>query len=818
MAEDPVGFIAWPGVMASYFVAEHRPAIAVAVSFDPAVADDPESIRQIWDTPLPLSLSLETSLFTSSVPFTTAQIDQTLDWIQTLSAFAAKDATEPPGRLELEFATEAQPLNPEPLFELTVSIGETAIRPHAICEVAANLERILDRKIAIDAHAGIWVVRSPSCRFLPAAPTIFAPRPLANHAVSDSAVPIWPYQRGTVLGFDGPPVPTAFAAVDLDAWGRGLASAVDRVLSPEFAAPIAILQGRTNHPPYVDDLRRAKGILAQRFSELVLPLYADQPADPRALAAARKAYSGAMLAALANAYAATAGVVFRAQIDAPLSPPGDGAREDEALELVGMTRATDSSVSMTEASLDLHSSAEQPLAFFVCADAGARSHIPLHWQFQPTGVTLGARRLKFAIPPGWLDLGGATVPLPLRSVPSPLTLLSQQACGRAAANPCSLDDLLSWDYSVEYEQADRCAQDQVHFSMSFDLLSSPSSTSGPDRLFHALAEFATVCPDVLEDLEGFLLPITESTPDDRIVAASAALASFVNLVARVAGEWPALEPSERSPAAGPFTITEMSALRTDSDGPQQALILRLEPPAGSPELIVPAIPGYSTPHPPSAAPYDYDFVSPDGEYLTVDEGRKVLRRKLASPSRNILVSRSARFAASLSRNAQLLFPNPRATAPEFVYDSGPVTFPTLCSAYLDCPQPVDLAHIPCASGPGARRTLAGYLTTFLERAFGPDPASIETRLSGSYEFEASPGLPATVPIFTDAAVAGLPDPTFLSRVILEWIRNTQPCRDGGTIRFDLMVASTATGAPLPLLRLRNVYVGLHDIADLQAVS
>jgi hypothetical protein len=122
-------------------------------------------------------------------------------------------------------------------------------------------------------------VTNPEC--------VFAARPLANCLLSDPAVPIWPYESGALLEFGGPSVSTAFTAVDLDVWGRTLAEAVDRVASEGFAV----------------DLRDVKETLAERFSELLAPLFADQVPDPEGLAAARDAYRKTLLTALANAYA-----------------------------------------------------------------------------------------------------------------------------------------------------------------------------------------------------------------------------------------------------------------------------------------------------------------------------------------------------------------------------------------------------------------------------------------------------------------------------------------------------------------------------------
>jgi hypothetical protein len=468
---------------------------------------------------------------------------------------------------------------------------------------------------------------------------LFAPRPLANFLWSDPAVPIWPYTSGSVLDFDGPSVPTAFTAIDLDVWGRALAEAIDRVTAAGHG----------------DAVRSVQETLAQRFSELMLPVFADQAPDPEGLAAAREAYRKTLLIALANAY----------------------------------------------------------------ADSGAAA--------------------------------------PLRSAPAPLVLVSQSA---------TIDGLLQWRYSVEYAQFDRAAEDQIGFILASEI---PPGAAGPtesNSFFQALAEFAAVYPALREDLEG----------QDPALA-EAARGSFVNVVARVVAEWSEAPPVPHAPADGMATITEF--------GRDGKLVIRVD---GASEVVTPLIAGYTTPAPPTGPPFEYEFVAPDGEYLGEIEGRALPRRQLLSPPRQILLSRTGAFAATVIRNAQF--------APDFIYHSGPVTFAAPVYPTIDSEEPVALTEF--ATPPS---TLAEYFKGLFDWVFGAGLAAVETSLSGKYELDG-----VAWPIFEAPGLTGAPDPAAIEGVVAQWMRETEPVREGGMLRFDFSVRS--------FLRLRNISVSIGDVAGL----
>src|SRR5579883_1368598 len=65
MVQDPVGFLAWPGVRASYSVPAGKDTLAITIAFDPAAAADDDATREIAEGPLALGMSTETSNITT---------------------------------------------------------------------------------------------------------------------------------------------------------------------------------------------------------------------------------------------------------------------------------------------------------------------------------------------------------------------------------------------------------------------------------------------------------------------------------------------------------------------------------------------------------------------------------------------------------------------------------------------------------------------------------------------------------------------------------------------------------------------------------
>jgi hypothetical protein len=319
-----------------------------------------------------------------------------------------------------------------------------------------------------------------------------------------------------------------------------------------------------------------------------------------------------------------------------------------------------------------------------------------------------------------------------------------------------VDGLLEWRYSVEYAQFDRAVQDEVRFTLAGAPVIGAGAASNP--LFLALAEFAVVYPEMRADVEG----------GDR-----EALGSVVNVLARVTAAWSIVPAVRNASDDGMATVTEF-----EQDG---RLVLRVE-------TMTPSIAGYTT----TGTTSDYQFVAPDGGYLAAVEGRALPRRQLLSAPGQIVESRTGTFAACVVRNARF--------APEFVYHSELVTFAAPFHARIEHEQPVSLTEF--ATPPN---TVAGYLRSLFERVFGGDPVAIETSLSGAYESDQG-----ALPIFLTTAM----DPAAIAEAVVNWMRENEPVREGAMLRFDLAVRSTASGAPVPLLRLRNLFVSIEDVAGL----
>ena len=761
-----------------------------------------------------------------------------------------------------------------------------------LLKIATGVAR--ERLSPAGSRMAIWVVRvglrrGEAISYVvrnPGEPLIFAPRPISTRAESRQDVPIWPYKSGEVMNFDGdPPLGVSFGDVDMDLWGRTFVEAVDYVLSPDFVTPARLVARKCGDADYLEPLLRAKDSLADSFSALVAPVFLQDRITTSEMEAAHETFKQRLLVRLSDLYASTAIVQFKVDIDADLTGQEEGKvaprlygtpLPKEAQEETGVQ--TSISLSSAKLSLNRTSPAEPALLTFVAesedrARGAAESYVLLDLEFQGLNIEHeiepgfdryeASSWLSFVVPlaprerfgvPWRVDLGPFTLPLPLRALPTPPSMMAQTGKASIKAvrerdvdggDAASLQSLLLWDYAFTYAQDYHEPQDEIHFAVEFSIKPQTSFGLDTDPLFEALAQFVTTYPDVQRDLEKTLRGVDASTADEETLkVARAAFLSLTRLVERVAGATAPgtggmvpFRSTEGIGGAEPYCFTSVETSKTMDDLDNPALLVGLtgKPPEGVGDPFL-EIPGYETERVEES--HDYGFVffaSKDGKksYLTAAEGRRIPERILTLPALDILARQDAWASAQLFRNDRTLDPNRRATNADFIYETPKVRFANPLYPTLEVSESIDISAIGANGKEPIRRSLAAHLaalfSALFEKTLVPDcTLQIECR----YDYAVNPALSAvSLPVFfrpprpfdiaRDAIVPddGCPsDPDVpvpavctLAAAVHDWASAHRPNLADGVLRFDITIFSHLSDTPKPLLRLPGPYVEVHHL-------
>jgi hypothetical protein len=433
----------------------------------------------------------------------------------------------------------------------------------------------------------LWAIRFSASRgidvrFAAQGAAYFSPAPLAvNLEGGEAAVPTYDAQlvpRYASRTFEG---------VDMEAWGRTFAEAVDRVLSPESATVIAAAD-----PDTYANLMRAKQVLARAMAAGVEPVYEPAPnVLPGDLATAREHFEQAALGSLAAAYSIASVVQAPATIAVSdgTGPPALAPRLFGAVQVRGGKTGggTDTGADAragadadTNAGADTNANAGAPvkaqpgvsvssaklalvaapperpayLTFFVSVADGsqaARVELDLQWRVRFAEHMAADARAEYGYEPSeWLrmarelpedplsfGLGELAVPIPARRYPA-APILEEQTAHQSPPGRRATDDPLSgrlqWDYAVALTLPQVAAQDALWVDVTYNL-----PVTGPPRgaaeeqqptLFQALASFDVAWP-VLE-------PHVARLADGDATPGPAAVAAAVwEQVQRVASAW-----------------------------------------------------------------------------------------------------------------------------------------------------------------------------------------------------------------------------------------------------------------------------------------
>lgn len=515
-------------------------------------------------------------------------------------------------------------------------------------------------------------------------------------------------------------------------------------------------------------------------------------------------------------------------------------------------------ISLTAAKVNLKNSDAVPLPFLVSGPELVRtqsgaiiSYIDLDTTYQGSSIehqigTLpnvadyrASTWLSFLSDPKPLraDLGHTQVPMLLRSFPAAPSMVSQEGKSSYVIVPNDLEKILNWDYSINYSQIVHYPQDELYFTVNFNVQDSPNRLEVIEDAFDELAEFVTVYPDQVEPvLRNTLMKIDAQTTDPAEFAAAAiALGSFNAMVGHViaaaANNSLIMSPTSRlrtSNVAEPYLFSLREGSGTVADEPDVLVITIVgSPPAGIDNPSV-KIPGYTTQTYPGTCHGDFCFCFEDGDGkpLSAAIGQGIGPRTVILPKMNILQRQDAETTVELKRNVDLV-PD-KHTAPEFIYTTGNVGFANPLFPLIEYDQELPVESV----GPGGNRTgtLQQLLTEFFQVLLAQNTQdSLSFLMTCTYTYQANAMLePTLLPVMMQPKQSidvkqppsGTGETTLAEMIgawsgsILKWFSDHQTSTQEGILHFDLTIFTNLTEQNMPLLRLNKMVLALKYVTDL----
>lgn len=433
------------------------------------------------------------------------------------------------------------------------------------------------------------------------------------------------------------------------------------------------------------------------------------------------------------------------------------------------------------------------------------------------------------------NLGSTQVPMVLRSFPASPSMVTQTGESTYTISTDDLDKILKWNYLIDYSQTIHYPQDELYFTVHFNVKDGDVALEAFQDAFAELAEFITVYPSQIEPVfRNSLIKIDGQTSDQSEFDASAiALDSFNKIVARIvaasAGGMQMAKPASVrvSNSVDPYIFQLREGFGTVG-AETEALVITIigEPPEGVGDPLV-EITGYTTRDYTGQCNGDfcYYFEDDQGDPLPASVGQGIGPRRVKLPEMNILERQDAETTVELKRNVDLV-PG-KTTREEFVYTTGPVGFanPLFPLIVYDNELPVQ------AVGGGSRfGTLDELLTNFFQNLLAENEQdTLSFLMTCTYAYQQNPIEPTVLPVMmqpkqtVDVRQTGSDvDTTLLemiddwSKSILLWFDDHKTSTDAGVLHFDLTIFTNLTEQNLPLLRLTSMVLALEFVTDIGA--
>lgn len=627
-------------------------------------------------------------------------------------------------------------------------------------------------------------------------PLIYAPIPLSNKSETRTSHEKWQIDQGGDFIVKGAPDEDPYKADSryMDRHARHFLQMLDRLLSPEFAAPLGVLQMQSK-PDYVNELIAIKERLAEVIRKQVMYVYREKETD--AVQPAQQAFKQHLLHSLSHAYDTNAIVQFNTKVysdeldndivypsqlygsivpssGSPSLPP-QVTWNHPKLEL-SSENVTSSLLHISLSSKNHTNLAEEATQTYIEVSAG---YLPTHVEHQvgdmPNAVDYKASSwLHFVIPPKteqatdwplYQSLKTFRVPLIQKDYPE-VPRLIRQACEdplKEEVRELPLHELLEWNYTLSYSMSKHYPQDRVYFTVQFE---SPeeSRALGENRdLCIELAQFEEHSGRIQEMLATQLLTLTPDSfgSEEAITKADKAINVFKAMATRITEAWEQLpDPSENITRGltGKMIPDYQFYVEEEEDEVQGELVIRLvevykDPSQNyAPQL---KIDGYETETSVFIQKKDcYDGVIKDrttyeyrfqqkGQKLEAKKGLAILPRKIVLHHLNVIEKRVSHVSSYVTRNEELV--PERCMAEPFVYQTEQFPMAEPLTPYLFRPQPIRMAAVVgVEKGP-----LIEYLKSFFKLLFGGQYTRNMQRLQVEikYEYDLPNGLSTiSVPI------------------------------------------------------------------------
>jgi hypothetical protein len=515
-------------------------------------------------------------------------------------------------------------------------------------------------------------------------------------------------------------------------------------------------------------------------------------------------------------------------------------------------------LSITSAKLNLKNSKAVPLPFLISApqlvrnDAGA---ILPYIDLDTTYVSNEIEQQIEALPnipdyraSTWLsflngsnllnaDLGVTKVPMILRSFPASPMMVKQQGEASNLISGSDISKILEWNYTINYSQTFHYPQDELNFTVNFNVYDDATVLANFKDVFNTLAEFITVYPEVEKVFREKLVGIDATTADqDKFNAAAIALDAFnamvgkIVAVAKINGLHASnFSPSRLTLAVDPynFSVKEGSGTVGTETGALLVTIIG-KPPAGIGTPTV-TIPGYKTekfdPRP-DKDHFRFYFKDPGGNPLKALTGQGIGSRTVTLPKMNILARQDAETTVELKRNIDLV-PS-KTTASDFIYTTGKVGFANRYYPLIEYDQEISIAAI--SSGKPQKATLSQHLTNLFNELLKENSQdTLSFLMTNTYTYQLNPaldrielpGIMQPMQGFNVKGSSGRDDDKTLTKMIESWSGSIQKwfnthktSIEDGILHFDLTIFSNLTQKPLPLVRLKSLTLELKYVIDI----
>lgn len=517
-------------------------------------------------------------------------------------------------------------------------------------------------------------------------------------------------------------------------------------------------------------------------------------------------------------------------------------------------------ITINSAKLNLKNSDRVPLPFLVSAPQLVRSDAGEVLSYIELDTTYAGNEIEHQIgtlpnisdyrASTWLSfingasllntkLGATKVPMILRSFPASPAMVNQQGEASNSRSDNDISKILEWNYTINYSQAFHYPQDELNFTVNFNVHHDTTVLATFEDAFNPLAEFITVYPEVEKVFLDKLVKIDATTSDpDEFRTAAIALDAFNTLVSRIiaSAEGNGLQVSDFSPSHLTLAVEPYNFRLKEGSGTVGAetavLVITIigKPPAGIGTPTV-KIPNYTTKSYTGTCNGDFCFYFEDagGNPLKALTGQGIVPRAVVLPKMNILARQDAETTVELKRNVDLV-PG-KTTASDFIYTTGKVGFANLYHPLIEYDREIPIAAI-CGGAPRNAMLSQHLANLFNKLLMKNSQDTLSFLMTNTYTYQSNPALDGIelpvimqpMQIFNMKASSGSNHNKTLtemienwSKSIQKWFRDHQTSTQGGILYFDLTIFSNLTQQPMPLLRLNSLSLELEYITDIPKV-